>query len=91
MGGKHDKIRSLYSVNNTLIFIDFKVILTFIDQDAGLLHWDFKEDCTYKLVKCMSHCKVVFDPRFSYQPSITLGICPKCCGLPSLKHHIPGI
>lgn len=27
---------SLYSVNNTLIFIDFKVILTFIDQDAGL-------------------------------------------------------
>lgn len=27
---------NLYSVNNTLIFIDFKVILTFIDRYAGL-------------------------------------------------------
>lgn len=28
--------QTLYSVNNTFIFIDFKVILTFIDQDSGL-------------------------------------------------------
>lgn len=29
-------LQILYSGNNTLIFIDFKVIFTFIDQDAGL-------------------------------------------------------
>lgn len=35
--GKGEKrIHILYSGNNILIFMDFKVIVTFIDQDVGL-------------------------------------------------------
>lgn len=29
-------LQTLYSMNNAIIFTDFKVIFTFMDQDAGL-------------------------------------------------------
>lgn len=77
-------VRVLYAMNNSLIFIDFN-IFTFVDQESGLCIGIFKAGCTYKLVKCVNHFKVAFDPRFSYQPSITLSICPKFSA-PLIKH-----
>lgn len=66
---KSRKLPILYSVYHPIAFIGFKAIFAFRKRECRTLCWDFKEGCSYKLVKWMSHLRRCV--WWCYQPSIT--------------------
>lgn len=58
---KSSRFIILYSTYRIVAFVGFKAVFAFRKREHRNLRWDFKEGCSYKLVKWVSHPSVVFD------------------------------